>query len=135
VHLAYSLHYAAPEVIRASELSQGAILASAALDIWSLGVVAFELLTGQRIVVPAESEQSIRDRLMGRAPLPWEDELRSASLLSKLKGLKRSVLKCLSREPRERPTSPELLGAWNGMFEAMTGKTTATYVPKEPASH
>jgi serine/threonine protein kinase len=135
VHLAYSLHYAAPEVIWASKMSQEVILACAALDIWSLGVVAFELLTGQRIFAPSESEQSIRDRLMGRAPLPWEDDLKSAALLSKLKALKRSVLKCLSREPRERPTSQELLGAWNGMFEAITGKTTATYIPKEPDSH
>lgn len=108
------------------------MIASAALDMWSVGVVAFELLTGQRIFAPAESEQSIRDRLMGRAPLPWEDELRSTALISKLKGLKRSVLKCLSREPRERPTSRELLGAWNGMFEAITGETTATYFLNDP---
>ena len=44
--LSFTLVYAAPEVARAFFLQQGTIESTPALDAWSLGVMAFELLTG-----------------------------------------------------------------------------------------
>ena len=48
------------------------------------------------------------DALAGRAQLPWEDPAQSPALEA-MKGLKRSVLACLSRDPAKRPTSDLLL--------------------------
>jgi serine/threonine protein kinase len=99
---------------------------------WSLGIVAMELLTGSRIFAPPMTEEEAREQLMGKKPLPWENVDLQGTLPPKLKVLKRSVMKCLERDPAKRPTSQELLGAWHGMFESMTGNTTATYVVPEP---
>ena len=44
--LSFTLAYAAPEVLRAVSLKQHGITVMPALDSWSLGVMAFELLTG-----------------------------------------------------------------------------------------
>jgi serine/threonine protein kinase len=130
--LAYSVHYAAPEVIRAVANGQETMIASGALDMWSLGVVAVELLTGRRIFAPPMTETDAREQLLGNKPLPWEDPVLQKDFLPNLKVLKRSVLKCLERDPVDRPSSRELLGAWNGLFESMTGTTTAAYVVPEP---
>jgi serine/threonine protein kinase len=44
--LSFTLAYAAPEVVRAFEMEAKSIESTPALDAWSLGVMAFELLTG-----------------------------------------------------------------------------------------
>eukprot|EP00892_Ulva_mutabilis_P008121 jgi/Ulvmu1/5681/UM024_0028.1 len=44
--LSFTLAYAAPEVVVAHEAGAAQLEASAALDAWSLGVMAYELLTG-----------------------------------------------------------------------------------------
>ena len=46
VPLSFTLAYTAPEVVRAHELGVARMEAWPALDAWSLGVMAFELLTG-----------------------------------------------------------------------------------------
>jgi serine/threonine protein kinase len=45
--IAFSVAYAAPEAIRAFRTGQAMIVTREALDVWSLGVMAFELLTGE----------------------------------------------------------------------------------------
>lgn len=45
--LGFSFAYAAPEVVDTFRSKQKRMVVSAALDSWSLGVVAFELLTGE----------------------------------------------------------------------------------------
>jgi serine/threonine protein kinase len=45
--IAFSVAYAAPEAIRAFRTGQAKMIAHEALDVWSLGVMAFELLTGE----------------------------------------------------------------------------------------
>ncbi|NJR41652.1 MAG: protein kinase [Akkermansiaceae bacterium] len=44
--LSFTMQYSAPEVIRAYLANEKSIVASEAMDSWSMGVVAFELLTG-----------------------------------------------------------------------------------------
>ena len=44
--LCFTLAYAAPEVVHAWDAGHSTIACSPALDAWSLGVMAFELLTG-----------------------------------------------------------------------------------------
>ena len=121
--LEYSLHYAAPEVIAAEARGAQRMRVSAAADMWAIGAIAFELLTGERVFAPASSPDAIRAVLLGQRALPWEDDVTAERLAPRLRVLRRSVLQCLSRDPEERPTSRELLGAWNGMFESLTGTT------------
>ena len=44
--LNFTLAYAAPEVVRAYHNGEPVVMSNTALDAWSLGVMAFELLTG-----------------------------------------------------------------------------------------
>ena len=130
--IAFSLMYAAPETLAAAERGERTARASAAADMWALGVIAFELLTRSRAFpVGLGSAAHAADCLLGRAPLPWEGEV-AAGKVAALRALKRSVLQCLDRDPRQRPTSRELLGAWNGLFESVTGTTTAQFTLPEP---
>jgi serine/threonine protein kinase len=125
--VAYSLQYTAPEIMLA--LQQGATAA----DMWSMGVIAWELLTGEHVCLPGASFEIIANVLTGVTKLPWECEESAERLAPRLRVLRRSVLQCLSRDPSDRPTSRELLGAWNGMFESLTGTTRGqfAYVKKE----
>ena len=68
----------------------------------------YELLTGAPVFARFMPRSAILDQLSGRAPFPWEDPARAADL-DRMKGLKRSVLRCLSRDPRRRPTSDQLI--------------------------
>lgn len=44
--LSYTLTYSPPEVIRESQAKHAFMEASAAVDVWALGVIAYELFTG-----------------------------------------------------------------------------------------
>lgn len=68
----------------------------------------YELLTHTRVFPRLTDRQAIIDCLAGRALLPWEDPARSGEL-DMMKGLRRSVLACLSRDPAKRPTTELLL--------------------------
>ena len=46
VPLSFTLAYASPEVVKAHEVGAACLEATSAIDSWSLGVMAFELLTG-----------------------------------------------------------------------------------------
>ena len=59
IPLAFTLAYAAPELLAASDRSQDMVAAHPAVDCWAMGVVAFELLTGQQ-VLPVEGAAECR---------------------------------------------------------------------------
>lgn len=198
--ISYSLGYTAPEVILAVEAGQRNMEASAALDIWAVGVVAFELLTRRRAFAPATQRTHVRsaalccaalrvaqipskeqqqrahhfygllhvcciDRevcfdlrllgvvglsvlqghvefsvqrcvwngavvvqvfsaIAGRTPLPWEPGSAGdvEERLKPLRGLKRTILKCLSRDPAQRPSAAALIASWDHSFDDMQTK-------------
>jgi serine/threonine protein kinase len=120
----------------AEETGQEVLPASGAHDIWALGLIAYEMLTGRPgFETPKEScgslsdgvDMRIRQQLIGELPLPWEDPL-TRGTMHKLHSMKRSVMLCLSRNPQERPQSEWLLDLWNEVFENVTG-TTADRFP------
>ena len=114
----------------AAEAGQDRATVCAAPDLWALGCIAWELLTGERVFAPGAEPSHIVDTLTGKQALPWEREAEHHDgQLPKLRVLRRSVLACLQRDPAARPTSRELLGAWNGLFESMTGTTRDTFEP------
>lgn len=127
--LVFTLHYAPPELLQAAEAGATAVRVETAPDLWGVGIIAWELLTGERVFEPGMDEGEIADVLAGRGKLPWERPEAAATLVPKLRNLKRSVLKCLARDPAERPSSRELLGSWNGLFESLTGTTRDAFVP------
>ena len=55
--MSYSLAYAAPETIEAAERKDRTVVADPAVDVWALGVMAYELFTRTRVMNPHDPEQ------------------------------------------------------------------------------
>ena len=106
-------------VYMAPELAEGARFASSASDVWSLGVMAFELLTGDRpFAIPP-----CLARTSGMAPEAAPDVRdRCPHLREDLAAL---VQRSLSFEPAERPSAGEVARA----FAAQTGARVAEVEP------
>lgn len=115
----HSFQYASPEVALADQSPEQKVQATTALDVWSLGVIAFELLTGQRGLPGECSEDEVKAALTGRHALLWEDDARNGPWLSRLWGMKQPVLKCLEREAAARPTAGEVRLLWATALEAV----------------
>jgi serine/threonine protein kinase len=115
--LSFSLKYAPPEVVKAYEARESIIMVDASMDMWSFGLMAFEMLTEEPVFPPYTSTEDVCAQVSGRKLLPWEDPETADEKLKKLRMLRRSLVKCLSRDPVERPTSSELLAAWNHLFD------------------
>jgi serine/threonine protein kinase len=62
--LAYSLAYAAPEIINAVRAGHATIMASDKLDAWSLGVMAVELLTNKHPFNLLEGKQKVHSLML-----------------------------------------------------------------------
>lgn len=100
--------YAPPEDVVAVEQGQVATKATAAADMWALGMMAYEALTGTRVFPEGTPDKHVRDSLTGRHPLPWE-RMDAASLqcMDRMQGFKSSVLQCLDRNPHIRPRAAQ----------------------------
>jgi serine/threonine protein kinase len=72
--MSFSLTYAPPEVIAAYDAGEKNMPVSGAGDMWSLGVIAYELLTGRRAFPKELHLDDVRAQVMGAKPLPWEKE-------------------------------------------------------------
>lgn len=117
--ITYTLGYAAPEVLADVEAGHKSHTVDPAVDVWALGVIAYELFCGRRLFDPGADISEVRARLLGSEPLPWEAGAREAgSELEGMRGLRRSVLQCLERDPSNRPTAQSLLAQWDGIFAA-----------------
>jgi hypothetical protein len=96
-----------PACVLSALLARYHVTCAAPVD-WQWVHFRYELLTGSPAFPRMASKSSICDQLAGRQPLPWEYPASSEDL-EKMKGLKRSVLCCLNRNPASRPTSEILL--------------------------
>eukprot|EP01025_Chloroclados_australasicus_P034537 TRINITY_DN3528_c0_g1_i3.p1 TRINITY_DN3528_c0_g1~~TRINITY_DN3528_c0_g1_i3.p1 ORF type:complete len:347 (-),score=33.72 TRINITY_DN3528_c0_g1_i3:242-1192(-) len=134
VPISYCLPYASPEVIAEVEAGQHRMVVKQSLDIWSLGVVVWELLMKKRLFPSDASTQSIKNQLLGVTPLPWEERGPNAVNLRRLTFLQRHVLACLSRDPKARPTADSLLEALTHLFEEVTTHGTETLQQAENES-
>ena len=114
-----SLAYAAPEVLR-SYAARKPIAADPAVDIWALGVVAYEALTDSVVFPP--SARASRDACAAAhssAPYPWESGRRDKQLSQC--NLCEVVVACLARDPSARPSARELLAHIDRLNNAATG--------------
>ena len=95
-----TLEYQAPEVLAGAEIAR-----PGALDVWALGVLAFELLAG---VTPFESTNE--PRTMGKIAFVdcFEDASRRARI-PKGSYAEDFIQKALAKDPEQRPTVAELL--------------------------
>eukprot|EP00892_Ulva_mutabilis_P000965 jgi/Ulvmu1/1086/UM106_0002.1 len=100
--LSFTLAYAAPEVAVAFHRNDKCMECRAALDAWSLGVIAFELLTGAPTYnLLEEGAPGVAAKLLGEAPLPWEGS-GGDNMKHKLGTFLGPVLQLLQREPSKR---------------------------------
>ena len=109
-----TLRYAAPEVI-AAHLSGGRVTVTAAADIWSLGLIAFELLSGQPAAL---SEAELYVCAAGGRQFPWEAEPAENGdggewARSRLRPV---ILACLARDPVERASVEALSAKLKAMY-------------------
>jgi len=66
----YTLMYAAPEIIQAEERGEKSFVAETSMDMWSFGVLAFEVLTGKRFYSSSATVDLVKECLCGRRDLP-----------------------------------------------------------------
>jgi eukaryotic-like serine/threonine-protein kinase len=123
--LSFTLTYAAPEVVAAYEAGQHNHAVHPASDVWSLGIIAFELLTGERAFGPLTTVEEIMAHIAGRQPMPWEGPRRE-DLLRKLRAFKANVLECLHRDPARRPAMRTVVRGWEHVLRGAT--TTSLHV-------
>eukprot|EP00892_Ulva_mutabilis_P004445 jgi/Ulvmu1/2372/UM130_0003.1 len=102
--LSFTLTYAPPEVADAYSAGTHQIRSTAALDSWSIGVVAFDLLTAAPAFnMLSDGRAKVVQRLQGKLPLPWEGSL-TADIQARLGVFKKPVLQLLQRDPAQRST-------------------------------
>ena len=124
--LSFTLTYAPPEVVRAYKDGERSITAKKSADIWSLGVIAYEMLVGSPTFPAGTHPDIVIDAVMGRVPLPWESA--TAAELRPLMRLKHVTLQCLHRDESKRPDAQQVLGAMQGIFRAATTTTRRTHI-------
>lgn len=122
MRLSFSLTYAPPEVAVVAQQQGEAVVAAEAVDMWALGLVAYELLTGTVLFQPfTATKDSVLECLTGRKALPWEAGGWEASEERRaLGGLKGGVMACLQRDPCARPSASAVRRSWSRLFEYRT---------------
>lgn len=121
------MRYAAPEIIAQTgpqQNQQRSPTVSEAADVWAFGMVAYELLTHERIfpegVVAADVRQAaFASRFDGG--YPWEMGAKGSNdRNSNLKRMRRVVLQCLNRDPNDRPSTQAMVAHWESMLDSIT---------------
>ena len=130
--ITYSPRYAAPEVAAAKAAGASTHVVAPALDVWALGVMAFELLAARPAFSAFTTVAEIFASLLeepGAQPLPWADP-NAAGDLEQLGNLRGPVLACLSPDPKARPTANALVATIHRLFGAAAVAPSGTAVSK-----
>ena len=108
------LCYCAPEVVANPALplrSQSLVPVTTAADIWSIGLVAYEVLTQERAFKQGATSEDILSSI--GSGMPWESGVAGAEQRNTRLGRRRKiVLACLDRDASKRPCIDVLLSHW-----------------------
>lgn len=105
----YTLEYASPEVIRAvGAMRAHYIECKPSMDIWSLGVIVFEVLTGKAFFPLECNRDAMKDGLIGLEPLPVEEDPKVFNRIPAEGNLRATVKAMLSRDTEKRPTAEQV---------------------------
>ena len=96
---------------------------------WSVGVIAYELLTGASAFPHGSLKDTVIDALLGKSPLPWETA--TSEQLRRLMRLKRPILQCLCRDAGKRPSIEQLMASIQSIFQGSA--TTSVALTQPPA--
>jgi serine/threonine protein kinase len=114
VPLSFTPRYAAPEVVAEHNAGRHTLLATPTADVWALGVIAYELLTGERAFPADLSDDAVLSGLVAKAALPWEGPQPGTA---GLRGAGATVLACLQRDPRRRPRVSAVLRNFDAILK------------------
>jgi serine/threonine protein kinase len=114
------IHYMPPEDVCALEEGQLCLPADMMADIWSLGVIAFELFTHEYCFPAGCPKAIVEAQLLGRQALPWEADAgpsrRQCEVkIDMLQKWRSSILQCLERKPERRPQVEWLVATWEAL--------------------
>jgi serine/threonine protein kinase len=100
------------------------------MDIWSIGVIMFEVLTGKAFFPLESSRDAMKDSLLGLEPLPVEEDPRVFQRIPAEGNLRNTVKSMLSRDTNRRPTALEVRLVTLGSFPLMNSSafTSATLI-------
>jgi serine/threonine protein kinase len=99
-------------VVKEYEENQQMSHATAAVDVWALGVIAYEMFTWEPVFRAGTTDGEARDALMGRSEMPWENSVRRPLHAPELAAVRRTVLACLARSPSERISAADVAKGW-----------------------
>lgn len=128
-----TINYSAPEVIAASAPGARPCAATAAMDVWAFGVLAYELLLGRRAFPFAADERVVRDAVLGRKDAPWEMR-RLAEGSPRLRRVQGVVEACMSRDPERRPPAVAVANAMRIMQEEFPARRLEETMPRLPTA-
>ena len=103
-----TLPYAPPEAVNA-HFGAREIKVSPALDIWAIGVIVYESLTGTQTFGNSASLAALQLCSTGEELYPWERELAAQPEPWRRARCRGVFEACLSREPAKRPSALGLL--------------------------
>jgi serine/threonine protein kinase len=124
----FTPYYAAPEVIAAYHAQQQ-IRAQPSVDIWALGVVMFEVLTGTQIMQYCRTMDELADFASGKKAYPWESAPQAFFENSNTHAM---VRECLRRNPALRPSASALKADVESM--GTRGRVAAALSPQPSVS-
>ena len=108
-----TLAYAPPEVVAAYQAGAN-ITVAPAQDIWALGVMAFEALTGGRAVA---ATQELFLCAAGAKAYPWDSSmLADAPPRWRKSRLRPTIEQCLAHDPAQRPEAQAIVEQVNRLW-------------------
>lgn len=115
--------YRAPEIMSEEPVDPldkpPSVHATGAMDMWSVGVIAYELMTGKRGFQVTFEQETIRQLLQDG--LPWKG-------IANTEEIRQLVVTCVDKVPETRPSSMTALSMWESQNTEKGGIAVAGVV-------